>query len=189
MSTSTPQNPMLRSARLSLSVLEIEQAPLLLDFVLRNRAHLHAWEGARDEAYFTLAECEKRIAAQQAAMAAGSGYAFALFDHAQHIMLGTAGLSNVVRGLFQACHLGYSLDHAHQGQGLMHEALQEVIRFAFDDLGLHRVMANYMPHNLRSEKVLQRLGFEKEGYARAYLKIGGQWQDHVLTARINPAAI
>ena len=46
-------------------------------------------------------------------------------------------------------------------------------------------MANYMPHNHRSGKLLERLGFEREGYAKDYLLIDGQWRDHVLTALTN----
>ena len=54
----------------------------------------------------------------------------------------------------------------------------------FDELGLNRVMAGYLPHNERSATLLLRLGFEKEGYARRYLKINGKWEDHILTALV-----
>ncbi len=61
-----------------------------------------------------------------------------------------------------------------------------MIRYAFEDLRLHRIMANYVPHNQRSAHLLRRLGFVQEGYAKEYLKIAGRWQDHVLTALTNP---
>lgn len=67
----------------------------------------------------------------------------------------------------------------------MSEAVAAVIRFAFDSLKLHRIMANYMPSNRRSERLLEGLGFEKEGYAKEYLFIGTGWADHVLTALTN----
>ncbi len=95
-------------------------------------------------------------------------------------------LSNVVRGAFQACHLGYSVDAAHEGRGIAFEAVGAVVRFAFAELRLHRVMANYQPVNERSGKLLRRLGFTVEGYARDYLFIDGAWRDHVLTALSNP---
>jgi ribosomal-protein-alanine N-acetyltransferase len=47
-------------------------------------------------------------------------------------------------------------------------------------------MANYMPRNERSAKLLASLGFEREGYAKRYLQIAGQWEDHVLTALVDP---
>ncbi len=93
--------------------------------------------------------------------------------------------SNVVRGAFQACHLGYKLDGACEGQGLMAEALTAAIAYVFEEMRLHRVMANHQPTNERSGRLLRRLGFVVEGYARDYLRIGGAWRDHVLTSLIN----
>ena len=55
----------------------------------------------------------------------------------------------------------------------------------FEDQNLHRIMANSMPVNLRSKKLLARLGFQKEGYAPEYLLINGRWEDHILTALMN----
>jgi ribosomal-protein-alanine N-acetyltransferase len=66
----------------------------------------------------------------------------------------------------------------------MAEVLEAGLTLAFGQLDLHRVMANYLPRNERSARLLARLGFEREGYARAYLRIAGQWEDHVLTAKI-----
>ena len=101
-------------------------------------------------------------------------------------IVGHASLSNVVRGAFQACHLGYALRKGHEGQGLMTEALRAVIRHAFGPMNLHRVMANHMPSNRRSAAVLERLGFRREGLAREYLRIAGRWEDHALTSLVNP---
>jgi len=67
----------------------------------------------------------------------------------------------------------------------MHEVLIATIDYMFQSQSLHRIMANYMPHNHRSEKLLKRLGFTKEGIAKSYLKINGSWQDHVLTSLVN----
>ena len=101
-------------------------------------------------------------------------------------MIGSCNFGNIVKGIFQACHLGYSIAKKHEGQGLMAEALQAGIDYIFETRGLHRIMANHVPGNLRSARLLEKLGFEREGYARAYLKIGGKWEDHVLNALINP---
>jgi ribosomal-protein-alanine N-acetyltransferase len=69
----------------------------------------------------------------------------------------------------------------------MREALLKANAYVFDSLGLHRIMANYMPSNERSAHVLDRLGFTREGLAKDYLKIDGRWEDHILTSLINPA--
>ncbi|MEG1976659.1 MAG: ribosomal protein S5-alanine N-acetyltransferase, partial [Citrobacter sp.] len=112
----------------------------------------------------------------------GTAYYFALLDPEEKEIIGVANFSNVVRGSFHACYLGYSIAQKWQGQGLMYEALTSAIRYMQRTQHIHRIMANYMPHNKRSGDLLARLGFEKEGYAKDYLLIDGQWRDHVLTA-------
>jgi ribosomal-protein-alanine N-acetyltransferase len=82
--------------------------------------------------------------------------------------------------------LGFSIGGRYEGRGLMGEALGAAIEHVFNEYRLHRIMANHRPENLRSGNLLARLGFEREGLARAYLKINGEWADHVLTSRINP---
>lgn len=66
----------------------------------------------------------------------------------------------------------------------MYQALEKIIPYVIEAFDLHRVMANYIPGNEKSAKLLNRLGFEKEGYAKKYLKLGGYWQDHILTALV-----
>ena len=105
-------------------------------------------------------------------------------------MVGSVGLSNLSRGPFQNCSLGYSLDADCQGRGLMHEALQAVIAEAFAPaINLHRLQAAARPENDRSLAVLARLGFADEGLARNYLYIDGAWRDHRLFAITNPAFV
>jgi ribosomal-protein-alanine N-acetyltransferase len=85
------------------------------------------------------------------------------------------------------CNLGYGLAEKRQGEGIMREALELAIDYAFKHMNLHRLQANYMPHNRRSGGLLRRLGFTVEGYARDYLFLNGAWEDHVLTSLTNPA--
>ena len=102
-------------------------------------------------------------------------------------VLGTVNYTNIVRGAFHACHLGYQVARAQQGQGLMAEALAATNAFMFDAMRMHRIMANYRPENERSRRLLERLGFVREGLARDYLFIDGAWRDHVLTSLTHPA--
>ena len=101
-------------------------------------------------------------------------------------IIGNVSLTQITRGAFQACYLGYALAADAQGRGYMVEAVRAAVGFAFTELGLHRVMANYVPRNHRSAAVLRRAGFTVEGYARDYLMINGRWEDHVMTAVTNP---
>jgi ribosomal-protein-alanine N-acetyltransferase len=100
--------------------------------------------------------------------------------------VGDCAFTNIVRGPFQACHLGYKLDQKFVGRGLMREGLTSAIDHAFHALKLHRIMANYQPTNERSGRLLRRLGFTIEGYARDYLFLNGGWRDHILTSLVNP---
>jgi ribosomal-protein-alanine N-acetyltransferase len=102
-------------------------------------------------------------------------------------IMATCNFTNIVRGAFLSCTLGYSVAEEWEGQGVMHEVAAAGINYMFEVVGLHRVMACHMPDNIRSERLIKKLGFEREGYAKSYLKIAGKWQDMVLNSRINPA--
>lgn len=109
-------------------------------------------------------------------------YAFLLQLRATRALIGRMTLSQVVRGPMQGANLGYWIDEAHQSSGLTTEAAREVVSFAFGPLRLHRIQAGTLPHNTASQRVLTKVGFRQEGYARDYLQIAGRWQDHVLFA-------
>ena len=177
----------LHTARCNLALLQPENAHLLLAYRLRNAVHLSPWEPTRNPDDGSLEEACQRAATKSAlSFSDGMAVHFIATDPVSGTMLAACNFTNIVRGAFQACHMGYSIDQAWQGQGLMQEVVQAGIAYMFGSRGLHRIMANHMPSNVRSEKLLRALGFEREGYARAYLKIAGQWEDHVLTARVNP---
>jgi ribosomal-protein-alanine N-acetyltransferase len=67
----------------------------------------------------------------------------------------------------------------------MFEALSAAIDYAFRELNIHRIMANHLLDNERSARLLQRLGFVREGVAKDYLRIDGVWRDHVLNSLTN----
>ncbi|MCF6765618.1 GNAT family N-acetyltransferase [Thiotrichales bacterium 19S3-7] len=106
-------------------------------------------------------------------------------DNDKEIVVGWVNYNNVIHGAFKACYLGYVLDEPFHGKNIMYTALSVTIPYVMDAFHLNRIMANYIPENKPSERVLLRLGFEKEGYAKRYLKLGGKWRDHVMTAFIN----
>jgi ribosomal-protein-alanine N-acetyltransferase len=160
----------------------------ILDFVNRNYTHLHPVEPERPTSFYTEEHWELQIQRNREELLCGHAARLFLFrttDPAR--VIGTANLNQIIRGAFHSCFLGYSLDYNEQGQGLMFEALEAVIRCAFRELSLHRISANYMPHNARSGRLLKRLGFQVEGFARDYLLINGRWEDHILTSLLNPA--
>lgn len=100
-------------------------------------------------------------------------------------IIGFCNFSQIFRGPFQACYLGYHIDVTLEGKGLMSEAVAKAIEYMFKNQKLHRIMANYMPSNERSARLLQKLGFVVDGHAKKYLLIKGQWEDHILTSLTN----
>lgn len=179
----TTIQPVLATPRLQLLPAHIGLARAMLDYQVRNRQHFAAWDPKPGDMFFTELYWTMQLRQQALSWEQGRGARFLLTQPQQpQQIVGTVSLSNIVRGVFQAAHLGYGIDHTLQGQGLMQEAVAEVIRFAFSDLRLHRLLANYQPANARSAALLQRLGFVEEGLARDYLYINGQWRDHVLTS-------
>jgi len=182
--------PVLRTPRLTLFIPGPRDADRCIAYRRQNAEHLRPWEPLADDRAFDLVAVRETRAQRVEDALAGRLYSFAFVETASEdgALLGWANLSEIVRGVFQACYLGYSLAAAVQGRGYMTEALYEVSRFAFEELGLHRIMANYMPRNARSAAVLQRLGFTIEGFAHDYLYIAGHWEDHILTSLTNPDA-
>jgi ribosomal-protein-alanine N-acetyltransferase len=180
--------PHLLTPRLHLRIPGPEDARLLAAYVRENREHLAPWDPHHPEAYFTVGYWRDQLASMLNETRAGRLLPFVLLPRDDEAPLrGRCTFSNIVRGPFQACYLGYSLDRTAVGHGYMEEALREAIRYVFEDVGLHRIMANYVPENERSAHLLDKLGFEREGYAHDYLRIEGQWRDHVLSALSNPS--
>ena len=178
--------PLLQTPRARIRVAEVTDASKLLRYRMENRIHLAPWEPLRDTPYYTVDHCIRSIAESRENAKHDRGYPFMVFDPTEQAILATFTFANLVRGAFQACHLGYGVAARLQGQGLMREALEAGIAWAFGELRLHRIMANYMPRNERSARLLASLGFEREGYAKQYLQIAGVWEDHILTALVCP---
>jgi ribosomal-protein-alanine N-acetyltransferase len=97
-------------------------------------------------------------------------------------VIGRIALGGVLRGAFQNAYLGYWVDQHHQARGLATEAVRATTAFAFSAVGLHRVQAAVMPGNAGSLRVLEKVGYRREGLAQRYLCIAGRWEDHVLYA-------
>ncbi|EGU37695.1 ribosomal-protein-alanine acetyltransferase [Vibrio ichthyoenteri ATCC 700023] len=165
---------------------EPTDAYLVSQYFIANRDHLKPWEPEREPEFFTVAGWTQRLIKLNDLHRLGLGYYLLIIDRSSGQMLGTISFSSLTRFPVHACHMGYSLADDAQGRGVMSRAIKMALNYMFNVQNMHRIMASYMPHNQRSEAVLQRLGFEREGYAKDYLLIDGQWRDHVLTALINP---
>jgi ribosomal-protein-alanine N-acetyltransferase len=150
-----------------------------------NRQYLAPWQPLRPDSYFTVAG--QREAAEAVLDQHQSGAAVPLVILDGHGKLaGTLTIASVIRGAFQSCSVGYWVAERAQGRGLASAALREAVHLAFGDLRLHRIQAETLTHNLRSQRILKRVGFEHYGKAPAYMHIAGHWQDNDLYQLLTP---
>lgn len=160
---------------------ELSDADALCAALVRNREHLAPWEPIRPESYFTPGGQEDDVRARLGERAAGLGGTWVVMH--QGVIVGRVTLSNVARGPFQSCNLGYWVDHARTGRGLATAAVTAACDAA-RAWGLHRVEAGTLPDNPASQAVLLKCGFAEFGLAPDYLLIAGEWRDHRLFQRI-----
>jgi ribosomal-protein-alanine N-acetyltransferase len=178
---------LVRSERLQLRLPEDGDVPQVVRYYRENRDHLQPWSPRFSEDTFKPEYWFNQVTERRAELEAGLGARMFIFaGEDPRAVIGNLSLNQIQRGPVQYCVMGYSLAVEAQGRGYMVEAVRAAVGFAFGDLRLHRVMANYMPHNVRSAAVLRRAGFTIEGYAREYILIDGRWEDHILTSIVNP---
>ncbi|AOO80918.1 GNAT family N-acetyltransferase [Bosea vaviloviae] len=183
--TDPPTRPLIRTQNLAL------RAPVATDYaawaVLRmeSREFLTPWEPVWNEDDLTRTSFRLRVKRAAREIATDEAYSLFIFDTRSEILLGGLTLGLVRRGVAQACTLGYWMGQRHAGKGYMTEAVRGALRFAFQDLALHRVEAACLPNNEPSKRLLERVGFQSEGMARAYLRINGSWADHLLYAALS----
>ena len=168
--------------RVQLRPLEPADGDAWRNIRLRNRDWLEPWEPLpepgspdllRDAAAFR-ARCAS--AARQRHLDSAHPFGIFLLDGT---LVGEINLSGIQRGPFQSAHVGYWVDQAYAGRGLVPEALVLVLRLAFEELRLHRVEVAIVPRNRASRRVAEKLSLREEGIARGYLQIRGTWEDHV----------
>jgi [ribosomal protein S5]-alanine N-acetyltransferase len=191
MSAESGAGRLLLTPRLRLAAPDERLAPALVDFRLRNRAHLAPWNPPRHADHETLAGQTEHLQAGRQAFDAGTAYRWLMQpigDAAR--VIGSVHFSQISRGPFQSCMLGFELDQALEGQALMTEALRCALGEVFSPhVNLHRVQAAYRPENWRSAEVLKRLGFDEEGLAPDYLYIDGAWRSHRIVALLNKSFV
>lgn len=165
-------------------LLDLADASALAAVLRDNRSHLAPWQPLRDDSWFT--DEGQLQAADKALEQHTAGTAVPLVIQQDDAVVGAITLQSVIRGAFQSCSVGYWLAESAQGQGLATLALRQTVGLAFGPLKLHRVQAETVPANVRSQQVLHRLGFKQYGAAEKYLHLAGRWQDNLLYQLLTP---
>lgn len=174
----TPENRGEPRARVTISPLAAGDEDEFIDAVRASSALHRPW--------IDLADTHEQFASILERLSRDDQEAY-LVRHTCGGLVGYVSVGNIVRGAFRSAYLGYGGFDGHEGRGLMTEGLRAVVDVAFGELRLHRVEANIQPSNARSLALVQRLGFEKEGFSPRYLMVDGQWRDHERWALRNEA--
>ena len=146
----------------------------------RSREFLSPWEPSWPADDLTRAAFRRRLRRQADEIARDEAYSFLIFEDDSDLLLGGITVGGVRRGVAQAATLGYWIGAPYARRGHMTRAVAAAVGFGFSSLRLHRIEAACIPNNVASARVLERNGFQKEGFARAYLRINGAWRDHLL---------
>lgn len=149
-----------------------------------SRSFLEPWEPLWPADDLTRAAYRRRVRRYSDEIRSDCAYPLFLFTTPGDVLVGGLTLGLVRRGVAQAATVGYWMGERHAGRGLMTAAVKSVARFAFGELGLRRLEAACIPTNGPSIRLLEKAGFTREGLARRYLCIAGEWQDHLLYARL-----
>ncbi len=159
-------------------------AAVLAALLSDNRAFLAPWDPVRPDDYFTVAGQRAVIREALERHLEGTALPHVILDGDARVV-GRITLNGIVRGAFQSASVGYWVGEEHNGKGYAGAALRHIMAFAFNHLGLHRIQAETLVHNVASRRVLERNGFVRFGLAPAYLNIAGEWQDHVMYQVVN----
>lgn len=171
-----------------LEVLNQSNAPLVVDYLLRNKDFFAPWSPTAPDNFFTTDFQAERLSRQIKDIEAGRSMRFFVFDkHDKNkdFIMGDISFSNIVYGPLQSCFVGYKIDKTCLRMGVGTEIVSYSIQYIFDALSLHRIEANIIPRNIPSIRLVEKIGFRKEGLSRDYLCINGKWEDHYRYVLIN----
>lgn len=149
-----------------------------------SRDFLTPWEPIWPPDDLTRAAFRRRLRRYAEDQRSDQAYAFLIFRSEDNTLVGGLTLANIRRGVAQAGSIGYWIGQPYANRGYMSAAVRALVPFCFGSLRLHRLEAACIPTNKPSIALLEKCGFQREGYARGYLCINGAWQDHLLYARL-----
>lgn len=161
-----------------------DDAAALANIVSGNREFFAPWEPVRQDELFT--EGGQRAILENALAEHVKGVTLPHVILVDGEIVGRITLSGIFRGPFLSARLGYWVAPSFNGRGVATAAVGGMVRVAFEELGLHRIEAGTLLHNVGSQRVLERNGFVRFGIAQRYLRIAGQWQDHAMYQLIAP---
>jgi len=177
--------PSLRDGRALIRVPDMADHEQWAALRAQSRAFLTPWEPIWPSNDLTRTAFRSRIRQYWRDIDEDVAYPYFIYTADGETLVGALTLSNVRRGVAQTATLGYWIGQPFARMGYMTSAVRLICDVAFRHFGLHRVGGACLPHNAPSVGLLEKCGFHREGLARGYLKIAGDWRDHLLFARLS----
>ncbi len=164
-----------------------KDAQSLMGLVSRNKYFWSTYEPLQRPEYYTVDAQYKKIQESLYLMNSKREYTFGIYELGTNNLIGHISLYAIKRLPYSSAFVGYAMDEIYVGKGIVSEAVELVVQFAFEQIGLHRVEAYVSTENNASIRVLEKSGFQREGLLRKLLYINGQWVDHYMYARLEPS--
>jgi ribosomal-protein-alanine N-acetyltransferase len=173
----------LNEGPVGLRPLRLRDAVIWREVRIRNAEWLRPWEPTNPETplfrsglgpYLSMVQTMRREARH--------GLALPWVVTYEGAFAGQLTIGAIVWGSARSAQIGYWVDKAVAGRGVMPTAVALAVDHAFFNVGLHRVEANIRPENTASRRVVDKLGFREEGVRRRHLHIDGAWRDHICYA-------
>lgn len=183
--TAMPEPPVVSGEGLFLRMPSLSDCLAWTELRAESRGFLAPWEPTWPADDLTRTAFRRRVRRYHLEVRDDRAYPFFIFRQFDYALLGGITLSNVTRGMTQTATLGYWIGKRHAGQGYMTKAVRAIVPFAFGSLRLHRLEAACLAHNAASMRLLEKVGFRREGLARGLVCINGRWQDHIVFALLS----
>lgn len=172
----------LKGEKVFLRVLQEEDAALFTEILKENKHYWSIYEPRQDPSFYKVSTQKEKIRESIYQMRNRREYSFGVFDNQTGSLIGHISLYNIKRLPFLSAFVGYSIDKKETGRGIGTESVRLVTKFAFEQVGLHRIEAYVSPRNKGSIAVLEKSGYVQEGLLRRILYINGTWEDHYIYA-------
>lgn len=173
----------LNGKNIILKLLTPEYAEDMCIYYVNNKERLKEFEPTRSEDFYTEGAQRNILIEGYKQYLNGTSIAFGIFKDRE--LIGRIQCSNIVDGIFKNGIVGYSIDKSQEGKGYMKESLQLFIKYAFEEMELHRLEASVLVDNEKSKGVLKACKFKELGLNEKYLYINGKWRDHITYYLIN----
>ena len=172
--------------RLYIELYQRKHIKQVVRFYIKNAEALKEYEPKRDPEFFTYRYHRKVYRHDRKEMKDLRYLSFVLYKKGNRDeIIGLVNFCDISFGVSESCRVGYKVDADERNKGYMQEALKKLAEVMFGSLGLHRIEANVMPSNIASLSLLKKVGFTEEGYGKKYLKINGEWKDHIHFTLLN----